>query len=204
MDILHISDGEVNIQNELWFSLAGYSFGSPHVIGQLDDDEHRYLFEVYKLFFPGLSADDVPVLFYKHASVEFAGEWFGSTFSRLDGSAHLLAKWIARFDGNIDLESAEERPRVIDCFIRQNISFGGKVYSFCFAYVRWFQPHPERFYCQNPGLTPEVWCSCLYETLGPSSFLPVQRISRKFVAGFNTVKNENVLFVMPLEKRILL
>ena len=95
----------------------------------------------------------------------------GSTISRLDRWAHILTKWVARFDGNIDLESAEERPDVIDCFIRQNISFGGKVYSFCFAYVRWFQPHPERFYCQNPGLAPEVWCSSLYETLGPSSFL---------------------------------
>ena len=85
--------------------MAGYSFGSPHVIGQLDDDEHRYLVEVYKLFFPSLSANEVPVLFDKHASIEFAGERFGSAFSRLDRYAHILAKWVARFDGNIDLES---------------------------------------------------------------------------------------------------
>ena len=50
LDILHISDGEVDIQIELWFCLAGYSFGSPHVIGQPDDDEHQYLFEVYNFF----------------------------------------------------------------------------------------------------------------------------------------------------------
>ena len=204
LDILQMCDCSVDIENELWLSLTGYSLGLPHVIGQLDDDEHRYLTEVYKLFLPGLSANDVPVLFDKHATVDIAGERFGSKFSRLNRFAYILAKWVARFDGNIDLESEEERPGVIDCFMRQNISFGGKVYSFCFAYVRWFQTHPERFHCENRGLAPEIWCSSLFETLGPASFLPIQRISRKFIAGHDKVENENVLFVMPLQKRFLL
>ena len=98
LDILQISDGTVDIQNELWFSLASYSFGSPHVIGQLDDDEHQYLVEVYKLFFPELSANEVPVLFDKHASVEFKGKglgrlslvWIAVHISWLNGSPGLM------------------------------------------------------------------------------------------------------------------
>lgn len=204
IDILQICHGRIDIQNELWFSLAGYSLGSPHVIEQLDNDEHQYLSDVYKMFFPGISTNDIPVLYDKYASVEFAGERYGSRFSRLNRFACILAKWAGRFDGNVDLEAADERPGVIECFIRQSISVGDKTYSFCFAYVRWFQYHPERFHCGNTGVTPEIWCSDLFEGLGSASFMPIQRISRKFIGGYDKVGSENVLFVMPLQKRTLL
>ena len=203
-EVLEICHGRIDFQNDLWFSLSGYSFGSPHVIEQLDTDEHRYLSEVYKMFLPDLSSNGIPVLYDKYASIEFAGERYGSKFSRLDRFACILARWAARFDGNLDLETGDERPGVIDCFIRQSVSYGGKTYSFCFAYVRWFQYHSERFHCGNTGTTPEIWCSDLFDSLGPASFIPIQRISRKFIAGYDKVGNENVLFVMPLQNRILL
>ena len=78
------------------------------------------------------------------------------------------------------------------------------MYSFSFACVRWFQRHPPRFHYGELAVIPEIWCANLFECLAPASFLPVQRISRKFVAGYDKVGNENVLFVMPLEKRVLL
>jgi hypothetical protein len=59
IDILQICNGRIDIQSELWFSLAGYSLGSPQVIEQLDNDEHQYLSDVYKMFLPGLSTNDV-------------------------------------------------------------------------------------------------------------------------------------------------
>jgi hypothetical protein len=42
IDILQICNGRIDIQSALWFSLAGYSLGSPQVIEQLDNDEHQY------------------------------------------------------------------------------------------------------------------------------------------------------------------
>ena len=204
IDILQLSNSSIDIRNELWFSLTGYSLGSPHVIEHLDRDEHEYLAEVYKIFFPGISTNTIPLLYDKYASIEFAGERYGSSFSRLNRFAYILAKWADRFHGNVDMEIEDERPGIIDCFIRQSISYDDKVYSFCFAYVRWFQHHPERFHYGNDGLVPEIWCANLFESLGPASFIPVQRISRNFIAGYDKVNDENVLFVMPVGKRIIL
>jgi hypothetical protein len=44
----------------------------------------------------------------------------------------------------------------------------------------------------------------LFAGVGSASFMPVQRISRKFIGGYDKVGSENVLFVMPLQKRTLL
>jgi hypothetical protein len=177
INVIELCNGAIDIQNQLWFSLDGYSFGSLHVIEQLDNDEHGYLIDVYKMFLPCLSSNDVPVLYDKYASIEFAGERYGSRFSRLDRFASILAKWAGRFDGNVNLETQDERPGVIEYFMRQSISHGDKTYSFSFAYVHWFQRHPERFHCGDQGDTPEVWCSNLFESLGSASFIPVLRIS---------------------------
>ncbi len=202
--ILQLCTCRINVQNELWFSLAGYSFGSPHVIEHLDGDEHQYLTDVYKIFFPEISANDIPLMCDKFASIEFGGERYGSRFSRLDRFSHILARWAGNYDGDVNVESTEERPGIVESFIKQSITYHGNVYSFSFACVRWFQHHPERFHYGNSAVIPEIWCANLFESLGPASFLPVQRISRKFVAGYSKVGDENVLFVMPLEKRVLL
>lgn len=50
LDILQLSQDRIDVENKLWYSLDGYSLGSPHVIEQLDSDELRYIYEVYKIF----------------------------------------------------------------------------------------------------------------------------------------------------------
>ena len=203
LEMLQLSQNTIDVDNTLWYSLDGYSFGSPHVIEQLDGDEHQYIYEVYKIFFPNISLSSIPSLFDKYASVEFASECYGSRFSRLNRFSHVLARWAGRFDGVVDLALTDERPGIIEYFVRLSITYDEQVYSFCFAFVRWFQYHPERFHCGVEGVVPEVWCPSLFESLGPASFIPVQRLSRKFVAGYDKISEENVLFVMPLERRIL-
>ncbi|CAB4040576.1 Hypothetical predicted protein [Paramuricea clavata] len=203
IDILRMCNDRIHVGNELWFSLDGYSFGSPHVIKHLDTDEHEYLSRVYTIFLPGLTTNDIPLLCDKYASIAFAGERYGSTFSRLNRFAYILAKWAGRFHGDVDIESMDERLGIVDCFIRHSISYNDKVYSFCFAYVRWFQ-HPERFHYGNAGnmVAPEIWCANMFECFGPASFIPVQRITRNFIAGYDKVNDETVLFVMPLARQI--
>ena len=122
----------------------------------------EYLAEVYKIFFPGISTNTIPLLYDKYASIEFAGERYGSSFSCLNHFAYILAKWADRFNGNVDMESEDERPGIIDCFIGQSISYDDKVYLFCFAYVSWFQHHPERFHYGSDGVIPEIWCVNLF------------------------------------------
>jgi hypothetical protein len=204
LDILKLSECRVDITNELWFSLNGYDFGSPHVIDSFDNDKLPYIYEVYKIFLPDIPLSSIPLMYDKYASVAFAGERYGSSFSRLNRVAYIVAKWAGRYDGSVNLEALNHRPGMIEYFIRQCISYRGNLYPFCFAYVRWFQYHPEQFHCGNDGVMPEIWCANLFESLGASSFIPVQRLGKKFVAGYEKVKEENVLFAMPLEERVLI
>lgn len=142
-------------------------------------------------------------MYDKYALVEFPGERFGSSFSRLHPSAYVLAKWAGRYDGNVDLDAIDERLGMIGYFIRQSICYHGKIYLFFFSKVRWFQYHPERHHRGTDGVSPQVWCSNLFESLGTASFIPVQPMAGKFVAGFDKVGAENGLFVMPLERTFL-
>ena len=50
LKLLKLSDGVVDITNELWFHVSSFSFGAPHTIEKLDEDEIIYLKEVYQMF----------------------------------------------------------------------------------------------------------------------------------------------------------
>mgnify|MGYP002803610467 CR=1 FL=1 len=134
--LLQLCTCRIDLENELWFSLPGYSFGSPHVIEHLDSDEHQYLTNVYKIFLPEISTEDVPSVCDKYASIEFCGERYGSTFSRLNRFSYILGRWAGNYDGEVNVESMEDRPGVVECFIRQSITYGDNVYSFSFACAR--------------------------------------------------------------------
>ena len=69
-----------------------------------------------------------------------------------------------------------------------------------FAFVSWFERHPSS---QVVGEPVEVWCH-IHEQLGPASFLPLQRIHSKLVAGEGEIEGENVLFVMPLQQKVFI
>lgn len=200
--LLKLTYGQIDITDDLWYSVDSFTLGSPHVIDSFDDDEIQYITDVYKVFFPDVSVQNVPRLYDKYASAECAGERYGSQFSRLNRCSFILAKWADRFDGNINIEAiADLRPAVVLYFVKQTVHVGLRKCTFCFARVNWFQYHPNRFLCGPSGVTPEVWCANLFDSFGPASFLPVQRVHGKFVAGYDTVNGENVLFVLPLAKK---
>jgi hypothetical protein len=60
LSLLKLSEGNIDIANDLWNSVDCFSFGPPHVIGCLDDDDFRYVTEVYWLFFPDTLDITVP------------------------------------------------------------------------------------------------------------------------------------------------
>lgn len=70
-----------------------------------------------------------------------------------------------------------------------------------FAVVQWFEHHPFRNRLGDPV---ELWCYDLYESIGPASYLPVQRIQSKFVAGKDVFNQETLLVVMPLQQKVFI
>ena len=160
---------------------------------------------MYNLFFPGVSYTVIPRSYDKYATPECAGERFGSSFSRLNRCSHVLAKWAARFDGKLDMQSTDLPPGVIQYFFKHSIFVGDENYTFCFAQVDWFRRHPDRFICGSSDHFPQVWCANEFDSFGAASFLPVQRLVGKFVPGYDIVNGESVLFVMmPLAKKVKL
>ena len=202
--LLTLADGAIDLANELWFDVSSFSFGGPHTVEKVDQDELAYLKEVYEIFFPNISSSIIPAFYDKYASVECAGENYGSRFSRLNRSAYIVAKWADQYGGNISHDNAELRPGAVLYYIKQTVTIGEHVGTFCFARVQWFQYHPHRFHCGTSGVVPEVWCANLFDCFGASAFLPIQRISGKFLPGYDKVAGENVLFVVPLNKKYYL
>ena len=195
---LSLGEGFVNPSDHLWYSLESYQFGTHHVPSHLDDDDVEVLANTYKTFFPTFTVDDVPRLFDKYESIQLAGVKYGSGMSRLNRSSYVLARWAGRFNGEIDITGSDLRPAFVKYFVRQIISFDGSSYSFCFARVVWFQAHPSRYLLGQSTVSPQLWCRNSFEPFGPSSFLPVQRITDKFVAGYGEVNRETVMYVLPL------
>ena len=72
--LLKLTCGQIDVTDDLWYSVDSFSFGSPHVIDSFDDDEIQYSTAVYKVFFPDVSIQNVPRLYDKYASAECAGE----------------------------------------------------------------------------------------------------------------------------------
>ena len=151
LELLKLTDG---VTNELWFDISSFSFGAPHTIERFDQDELTYVKEVYQIFFPHASLTAIPEFYDKYASMECAGEQFGSQFSRLNRSSYIMAKWADQYGGNVKLDSADARPGIVMYFIKQTVTIGDRVCTFCFARVNWFQYHPNRFHCGESGATP--------------------------------------------------
>lgn len=205
LNLLKLVDGAIDVANDLWFTVSSFSFSSPHTVDVFDCDELTYITEVYKLFFPDVQLAALPVCYDKYAAVQCAGEQYGSQFSRLNRSSFVLAKWASQFDGNIDVTTADIRPGIVRYFVKQTFTVNGRVCTFCFARVNWFQYHPSRFCCgERGGATPEVWCANVFDTFGPSAFVPIQRISGKFLPAYDKLANETVLYVMPLNRKCYL
>ena len=114
---------------------------------------------MYCLFFPDVFDVAIPRSYNKYASLECAGERFGSQFSRVNRCSFILAKWAARFDGEVDMRSDDLRPGIVQLFGKQSIVVRGKRYTFCFARVDWFHLHPNRSICGTGDQFPEVWCA---------------------------------------------
>lgn len=201
---LKLADGVVDVTNELWFDISNFSFGAPHTVEKFDEDEWTYVKEVYQIFFPQVSLVAIPEFYDKYASIECAGKQYGSQFSRLNRSSYILAKWADQYDGNVKLDAADARPGIVLYFIKQTVTIGERVCTSCFARVNWFQYHPKRFHCGASGVTPELWCANVFDSFGASSFVPIQRICGEFLPGYDKLARENVLYVLPLNKRYYL
>ena len=200
VDLLALSEGPVT-KSHLWFDCGSCSCIAPYKIDYLDDDELDFLMCSYTVFLQGADIANGTAIFERYASVEFCGDRYGSLQSRSERSSYVIAPWVG-LRGQIDPTTSDPRPGVVQYYLKQNVCLDGEWRTLVMARVSWFQEHPDRH--RHGSGTTEIWCKDLFEPLGPSTFIPVQRIRCKFVGTVQAWRRENVLFVLPLERKIYL
>ena len=112
-------------------------------------------------------------------------------------SARLMASWV-KMDVEIDPENAPMRPGVVSHYIGHKLSVreNGKVFTFVFAIVQW-----NKFPLSTSSR--QLWKDGQYETGGPSTYLPVQRIHCKVVAGLTKTNNSTYFTACPVTQKVL-
>lgn len=134
----------------------------------------------------------------KYSHLKICDEIFGSQGTRTSRSSYILGMWCGRH-GRIN--STCLRPARVSFYFKHSLKRNSSFKPHYFAFVEWYEEHPSRRLLGDPV---ELWCNSIFEQLGPASFLPVQRIQSKFVAGEDSVDEETLLFVMPLHQKIFL
>lgn len=104
-------------------------------------------------------------------------------------------------DGKIisDVGSGDLQPGVIQYFVQHNLLMGNESRVHLLAKVFWLMPLPNvyRFHCGKPV---EIWKKNIYDTFGPSAFIPVQRIFCRYICAEGKLYNKNVSYICPIMK----
>ena len=185
---------------ELWSFIDIYKPGGVVSTEILEEPELSYLAQCYCSMYPGAeyTGTNISSTIYKYSQMKVGNEVYGSYGTRTNRSSYLLARWGGR-NGRID--SACLRPARASSYFKHSVMYHGSFKPHYFAFVQWFEQHPSKRFLGDPI---EIWCRDIYEQLGPASYLPIQRIQSKFVAGEDKVDGETLLFVMPLQQKVFL
>jgi len=69
-------------------------------------------------------------------------------------------------------------PGQVQYYFLHSVALNSERCQHLFAYVLWFESHPE----DSLGKSLQVWYKNVYQTNGPSCFIPVQWIATSFIA----------------------
>ena len=191
----------LNVEKSLLYLHSSFiHFMAPFSRCAFNNDELRYVRLSYATFLPDIDILEVPVMYEKCHTIKLFGDRYGSVKMRSEKNCYIQAFWVKEFtSGDIDLTSSKTGLGIIQFFFRQRIHCGGIYRVVPMAKVSWFQNHPDINYFGQPV---EVWCNDMYHSLGPASFIPVNRIKNQVVACVTQVKEETVLTVCPIKRKI--
>ena len=181
-------------------SITVLGTGQTDVVG---DVHLNFLKQCLSFINPEFKEAEVSGGFKKHSVVHHMGQVYHGSKSRAPHvDSNILASWYGR-DGQIDM-TQRLVPGTILYFMNFFVTVPNstKRNEITLAYVEWYQPHAARDSFGSESVTiwtnPEL-CS---EPDGPASFLPLQRISSKFIRGNIKLRNESVAAVIPLNDKI--
>ncbi|XP_056015784.1 uncharacterized protein LOC125660837 isoform X1 [Ostrea edulis] len=203
LKILYMSKRSAHIVGQDWQICSAFSCQktSCHVMCSANFD---MLQKTYRHIYPDLHEhiECIPKSFRKCSFISLGGEVYGSVQSRHKRSSFVMAYWHSN-DGNIieEVGTGDLHPGVIQYFLQHNLIVGNESRVHLFAKVFWLVPLPNvyKYHCGKPV---ELWRQNVYETFGPSAFIPVQRISCKYICADGMLFNKNVSYICPVIKGV--
>lgn len=203
LKILYMSKKSAQIVGQDWQICSAFECKklSCHVLSSADLD---MLKKTYKHIYPELYdyIECIPKSFRKCSSICLRGEVYGSNQSRHKRSSFVMAYWHST-DGKIieEVGSGELRPGVIQYFLQHNLIVDDESRVHLFAKVLWLAslPNMYRYHCGKPV---ELWRQNVFDTFGPSAFIPVQRISCKYICADGMLLNKCVSYICPVIKGV--
>lgn len=184
---------------QIWSKTVNhYLTKSTHTTSAFSPSELACIKKMYEMLLgPFPRSTTIPIVYTEVLSVEVAGVKIGSAISSLDRSSYILAAWSTQ-TGQIALDG-DIRPGKIDFFLEHAIQVNGKWQNYLLASVSWYQSHPDK----NRFSGTSIWCSNDYLPVGPSTFMPVQRVSSLFTPANERQDGDSVLFVLPHNRRFI-
>ena len=184
------------VNRMIWHCLEPYDLVGVSKEIFLDESSIAYLIESYKVLY-NQAANYQQISFYakKHSIIKFGNNVYGSQQSKSKRSSFILAAWCGR-DGKVDINTVDFRPGRVLYFFKRSFTIQQNVVPHVFAFVQWYQHHSSQHNVATTRM--ETWCANLFEPFGPASF---QRIQSQFVAGFNSMNDEDTLYVCPIPQK---
>ena len=130
--------------------------------------------------------------FTQYSTSTYLGEKYGNSG---DSDSKILASWCGT-DGSIDTKAAARPGEIV--YLMQLFVEGEdqSERQIDLAYIKWYHRHMQHNHYGSNLVTvwaaPEICC----EPDGPASFLPIKRISGKFLHGSTTIQGETVAVVI--------
>ena len=150
--------------------------------------------------FPSISNLELLQIVFTYSSIQILSEKFGSQIgSRFQRSSHILAAWTDQ-EGNVK-DSFDIQPSKILRFISVSFTVHSATIKATLAQVKCFKMHA---FHQHFGRGLRLWYHDTFVPSGPSSYIPVQRIYKKFAPAIGSFltsassSRRSVLFVCPL------
>jgi len=164
---------------------------------QFDQDDRHLLCQTYQRMYPEkyLNANMVSETARRYQRVTLAGEKFGSKLeSRSLRCARVMASWVGD-DGEVD-PTAPIRPGEVKFYFTNCLSTDDDVkQQHIFACIQWYSEDAQNNTFRRPV---ELWQSNIFDSPGPATFLPIQRVYCKFAAAYIQKSESRKLVVTPI------
>ena len=102
--------------------------------------------------------------------------------------SNVLANWADQED--FITANQDHTPGKVQYYFTHSILIDSVLTQHLIAHIMWYEPHPNR---NKLGKPVEVWYKDMYQTRGMSSYIPIQRISNKFIFCVPEDSNEMIV-----------